>query len=163
MISPSCCESRGEVRLLLGADLERGQDKRRGWRAIVRTKSETAGLNHAYKVAHHGSSDADLDEIWSDLLVGNCHALVTPYARGRSPRPFPSDVARIKSRTTNAYCTAMPSRPPARDKLVDKTMREVTLHRRALRRTPGHIRLRIPIDEPQINIGVELFNGALRL
>jgi hypothetical protein len=153
----------GDLRLLLGADLERGQDKRRGWRGIVGAKSKTGDLNHAYKVAHHGSADADLDEIWSELLVDDCHALVTPYARGSSPRPSLTDVARIKSKTTNAYCTAMSSQPPVRDKLVDKTMREVTLHRRALRRSPGHIRLRIPIDEPQIDIGVELFNGAIRL
>lgn len=149
--------------LLLGADLERGQDERRGWRAIVAGHDGTIG--HAYKVAHHGSANADLNEIWSHLLVPNCHAIMTPYARGRAPRPTEADVERIKSQTSSVYCTSWLARQrlPPRRKGADKTINEIARTRRALAKQPGHIRLRIPIDSAAAGFQIELFHGAAAL
>lgn len=147
---------------LLGADLERGPDERRGWRAIVNSRPKAS--SQAYKVAHHGSEDADFDGIWSDLLVANCHVLITPYARGRVPRPAEADIARMKSRTPNAYCTSWPvAKSPPHRMGVDSTMNEIAKTRRVIAKKPGHIRLRVPIDAAPSSASIELFNGALRI
>jgi beta-lactamase superfamily II metal-dependent hydrolase len=150
--------------LLLGADLERGLDEQRGWRAVIRSTQPSQNSSNYYKVAHHGSSGADLDELWTQLLTGSPLAVLTPYARGRKPLPAPEDVERIKSRAGQAYCTAYPPtmRPPRR-RGVDRTMNEVARTRRATRKKPGHVRLRMPIRSESSNVAVELFNGALQL
>lgn len=148
--------------LLLGADLERGHDERRGWKAIVNAEPKVRG--QAYKVAHHGSVNSDVDGIWSDLLMADCHALITPYARGRVPLPKETDVARIKSRTPNVYCTSWPfAKVPRRRTGVDKTMNDIVKARRAIAKKAGHIRLRVAIDAAPSSFSVELFNGASRV
>src|SRR5262249_16214127 len=57
------------LNLLLGADLEQGQDDLRGWRAVVASALRPSVISSVYKIAHHGSQGADLDEIWT-VLVG---------------------------------------------------------------------------------------------
>ena len=151
--------------VLLGADLERGPDVARGWRAIVTSDLRPDGKSVAYKVPHHGSGNADLDSIWSELLVENPYALLTPYAGGRKSLPSAEDVKRIKKQTDNLYCTVWPPsiHPPRRDKSVERTMDEVAKTRRAIRKCPGHIRLRIPIGGKPSDINIDLFDGATRL
>jgi hypothetical protein len=150
--------------LLLGADLESGGDEWHGWRAVVASKQMPPLLSEAYKVAHHGSRGADIEAIWSQLLSKEPIAVLTPFARGRTPLPTPADINRIKSRASKAYCTVFPpTTNPPRRRGVDGTMREVVRSRRATRRQPGHIRLRIPIDDDLRGISVELFDGATSL
>lgn len=150
--------------LLLGADLERGLDEQRGWRAVIRSTQTFQNSSNSYKVAHHGSSGADLDELWAQLLTETPLAVLTPYARGRKPLPAPEDVERIRSRAGQAYCTAYPPtmRPPRR-RGVDRTMNEVARTRRAMRKRAGHIRLRMPILADSRDVAVELFDGAVQL
>jgi hypothetical protein len=152
-----------EMHLLLGGDLERGQDERRGWRALVRSTVGPKVLSCAYKVAHHGSDNADLEEIWTELVLKNGRAILTPYAGGAKPRPAKEDVRRIKSKTAYAYCTIWPpaKKPPRRS--VDRTMKEIALSRRAVSKRAGQVRLRIGHDCDLTECRVELFAGAKRL
>jgi len=152
----------GEVGLLLGGDLERGRDPLRGWQAILRSDTRPSSLGHVYKVAHHGSSNADCQGIWNDLLVNSPVAMLTPYARGVKALPSPPDVERLKSRTARLYCTTWPAKkaPPKRDRSVDRTMREVTRSRWAMHRVSGHVRLRIPMNKQAAGFSIELSNEA---
>jgi beta-lactamase superfamily II metal-dependent hydrolase len=151
--------------LLLGADLEEGADERRGWKAVIRSEVRPQVMSNAYKVAHHGSPNADLDGIWTDLLTDDSRALITPYARGRKPLPSAADVRRIKSRASHVYCSTWPTtqRPRRRRRNVDRTMNEVALTRRAIKRQPGQIRLRVPIHGNPEDATTELFHGAKQL
>ncbi len=150
--------------LLLGADLETGRHERRGWRAVLSSELPPRVESSAYKVAHHGSENADHDGIWDSLLVKNVRAMLTPYARGPKPRPSSKDLNRIKSRTRYLYSTIWPhSQRPPRRRGADKTINEIARKRRAICKRPGHIRLRVPIAGQIEDISVELFDGAKRL
>jgi len=152
-----------DMHLLLGADLENGRDDRRGWRAVVGSAVRPKVMSSGYKVAHHGSQNADLEELWTTLVAKNSRAVLTPYARGRKPRPADDDVRRIKAKTPHLYCTVWPAteRPPGRN--TDRTMNQMTRFRRAVSKRPGHIRLRVPFRGSLDDISIELFDGARRL
>lgn len=152
------------VHFLLGGDLEVGADQRRGWRAVIESPIRPSVTSSAYKIAHHGSPNADHQEIWSRLLVQNPFAVVAPYAGGKTPLPSPNDVERVKSRTNRLHCTIPPQGfRPERRSGVDGTMRRVARWRRAVRNKPGHIRLRVPVAGTLEDISVALFDGAVRL
>jgi beta-lactamase superfamily II metal-dependent hydrolase len=152
------------LHLLLGADLEKGGDDHRGWRAVLRSSTRPAVESCSFKVAHHGSENADLEDVWEELLLETPIALLSPYARGRKPLPSPEDVARIKSRTPQLYCTCWPPGvKPRRRREVDKTMGEATRWRQAIRSKPGHLRLRAPIAGPHSLASVDMFDGATKL
>ena len=153
------------LHLLLGADLESGRDGRRGWRAVLGSELRPNVASSTYKVAHHGSANADLNDIWRDLLVGSPRAILTPYCRGPKPLPSDEDISRIKTKTDYLYCTAWPptTSPPRRDRAVQRTMKEMGCFHRATRKRPGHIRVRAPFGGRVDDILVELFDGARRL
>jgi hypothetical protein len=152
------------IHFLLGGDLETGQDDRRGWRAVVSTYRHAAIISSAFKVSHHGSDDADLDDIWEKLVCPDACALLTPYARGRTPRPSAQDVARVARRTRNAYCTGLPKGVrPIRRRGVDSTINEVARTRRTVPNRPGHLRIRVPIGGTLSNAEIEMYDGARRL
>ncbi len=152
-----------EVHLLLGGDLEKGTTTQRGWKAIIGSTLRPKIKSSGYKVPHHGSENADLDEIWTELNLINPHTLLTPYARGRKPLPSEEDVKRLKDRSSLVYCTVWPPtlKPPRR--LVDKTMNEVARNRRAIPKSSGHIRLRYPLNGNKNQIMVDLFDEAKKL
>jgi hypothetical protein len=81
---------------LLGADLE--AHAAFGWPAAI---DESAGLRlhgdaQVLKVPHHGSSNADHERIWAELLGNRPFAALTPYAPSRLPRM--TDMARLRAR-----------------------------------------------------------------
>lgn len=149
--------------VLLGGDLESTADNNRGWKAVIASSERPKGPSCTYKVAHHGSKNADEDGIWHSLLEPSPVAIVAPYARGCNPLPSEGDIKRILNKTPNAYCTVFPPTKTASNHgPVDKTMNEVSLSRRQLRSKPGHIRVRVPIADPS-NLSVELLDGAVKL
>jgi hypothetical protein len=152
------------VQLLLGADLESNADERRGWRAVVASPVGGSTACQTYKVAHHGSNDADHDDIWSRLLTPEPIAMLTPYSRSKSPRPSERDVERIKARGAATFCTTWP--PNARNKkrrgVVDQQIREVARTHRTLPSGTGHLRLRVPLSGPCHAGLVERFDGAVQ-
>lgn len=152
------------IHLLLGGDLETGQDDRRGWRAVVMNYRHAPLVSSAFKVSHHGSDGADLDDIWAKLVCPDVCALLTPYARGRTPRPSVQDVTRIAHRTRNAYCTGLPKGVrPIRRRGVDSTINEVARTRRTVPNRPGHLRIRVPVSGTLSNAQIEMYDGARTL
>ncbi len=131
----------GDTPILLGSDLEESGNATMGWQAVVNSPRRPAGRACTFKVAHHGSNDAHNDDVWGQMLVEDPVALIAPYAAGKTPRPSTGDVARIKSKTMRAYCTAPPTgfKPPRRDSAVERL---VGYRLRAVAGPMGHIRLR---------------------
>jgi hypothetical protein len=151
------------MHLLLGADLEIGRDERRGWQGVLGSAVRPSVMCSGYKVAHHGSENADLDDLWALLLVNNSRAVLTPYARGSKPLPSVSDISRMKARTQHLYCTVWPpTRPPPR-RSVDRTIEEIARSRRSVSKRPGHVRLRAPFGGGLDDIAIDLFDGSRRL
>lgn len=157
----------GDIRILLGSDLENTDNPHTGWQAIVASETRSMGRAHVFKVPHHGSANADHPDVWTLILVTGSHAIFTPYSRGQA-LPTAADIERLKGRTPNAYCTARSTRAdggwasPRRDTAVERTLKEVVRNRKALTGPMGHIRLRAKHFAPD-SIEVALFNGAYRL
>lgn len=101
----------GGKRILLGSDLPKGSVGF-GWQAVLagpRPKSKAS----LYKVPHHGSVTGHRPGVWSELLVKEPLALLTPYRAGAKTVPNPSGRERILKLTGEAYITAPPVAPPA--------------------------------------------------
>jgi glyoxylase-like metal-dependent hydrolase (beta-lactamase superfamily II) len=92
-------------RVLLGADLENGQ---LGWPTVEVPASAGGAGAQVFKVAHHGSPNADHVRIWEDLLIEVPHAAVTRFTASSTPRPAESDRGRIASRTDKAWVVGAP-------------------------------------------------------
>lgn len=155
----------GNLNILLGSDLENHRDKRLGWRAVVLSSNRPSGRAFVVKVPHHGSLNAYYHKMWSEMTTPEAVALLTPFASGKMPLPSQDGIEKIRSHTSQIYCTGPPQgwRPPRRDSTVDKTVREIARTRRVVHGPIGQVRVRVSpqrgLDDPTI----ELFGEAQRL
>jgi hypothetical protein len=149
----------GVLDVLLGADLEHVPGTTEGWQAIIGATERPEGRARFFKVPHHGSKNADCPECWTDLLLEQPIAIVTPYSP--SMLPTQADLSRLCAPTPLVFLTTNPARYglPRRDNAVEKTLREITRKRRALAGQMGHVQVRCDarsLEQPLIR----LRNGA---
>lgn len=129
---------------LLGADLEDHDDDRCGWVAAIGRGREVGLRADFVKIPHHGSQDADHDDIWTDLLTGNPAAAMTPFRSGSTNLPKSTDRDRIRGRTDRAYLTSSRARITDEQPLLYAFPdAEVT----RLEGRIGHVRWRRRLDE----------------
>lgn len=154
----------GEVRAILGADLERASTPDRGWTAIVDSAGRPQGSCHFIKIPHHGSEDAHDERMWTELLVPAPHAGVTPFRQGRVALPRESDAARIAGLTEHAWLTrgTPDSRSPVRPRAVERTIAEMGGSLRMTSVEPGRVTFRCGADTPD-HWTVDAPNPAVRL
>lgn len=152
----------GARRALLGADLEKTGSHYTGWAAATQCERFPDGKAAVVKIPHHGSPNGDSDDMWTNLVEPqNPIAILTSYGRGITPRPSQEDLRRIRTRTSEIYCTTVPKKAfPRRDKTVERTLREVTKARRTIARANGHIRVRLP-EKGQPEVAV--FGAATKI
>lgn len=149
-----------DIVVLLGADLER-----RGWRAVLGTDAPAIRRASAFKIPHHGSESANDPDIWSDLLIQNPFAVVSPWRRGKGSLPTQDDVNRILASTPNAYVTSRSATGtvPGRDRAVERTIREAGIRlRSAMPPSFAAVRLRHTIGQNS-SWAVERFGSACHL
>jgi hypothetical protein len=96
----------GESSLLLGADVEEMNHDLYGWTNIVANRRGRKPAPFFFKVAHHGSKGAHLDELWSDILTENPVSIVTPWCLGGKILPTGPDKERLKRNSGQAYITS---------------------------------------------------------
>ena len=100
----------GNQKILLGADREVATNNGRGWESVAACAARRALKRGTFlKVPHHGSPNGDSLIIWSDLLEGDCVAVLAPFRRGREGgRPRAADTARLCLRTRWSFTTSAP-------------------------------------------------------
>ncbi len=148
--------------ILLGADLER-----RGWVEILKDYNQPTCKPSVFKVPHHGSVDAHVDQVWEDILVKLPIAVLTPWRRGRGSLPTSTDVDRIVSFTERSYISASNSgaagrSPRHRNSAVARTIRETGANIRPIGTTGGMLRLRKRLSSTD-EWNIELFGSACKL
>jgi hypothetical protein len=154
----------GGYDLLLGADLENTAAQEFGWKAVLSSTTRPRTRANAFKIAHHGSANADHDDVWSAMLTNEPIAVVTPYAKLAKPLPRDTDVERIKSRTKMVYCTTWPaSKKPPRRRGADGIIRGATKRRHALNQNSGHVSLRLDLSDSSATPTVDLSGSANQL
>jgi hypothetical protein len=150
----------GTKNALLGADLERDSGMTEGWQAILDSAERPPGRAEVFKVAHHGSENADPDRCWEELLHEQPTAIVTAYSPSKLPRQ--TDLARICERTRFIYLTSDPEKYslPRRSSAVEKTLRELGVRRRAVTGSMGHVRVRVDASDSLAKPEVLVRTGA---
>jgi len=152
---------------LLGADLEERRSGSEGtaaadagWTAIATSIERPPGAADVYKVAHHGSRNADTDLIWSNLLTQDVTVALTPFHNGSVKLPGLNDCRRILGRAQRAFISAKQARRyKPRNKVVAWAMEG---KKPTLSPIPGHIWMRAPAD-PAKPWAVRLEEDACRL
>jgi beta-lactamase superfamily II metal-dependent hydrolase len=136
----------GSTSILLGGDLETRADVSVGWKAVVASTSRPQEpKSYVFKVAHHGSSDAHDDGVWSEMLQPEPVAILTPWSRGGHDLPTEDDLRRLCDMTPNVFATSLEHLPrPRRDPAVERSIREATRARFAVEWQPGHVQVRFP-------------------
>jgi hypothetical protein len=90
--------------LLFGGDVVNGGPAW-GWRHIVTFLDRNRPAD-VFKVAHHGSKPAHLQELWNDHLKSECACLISPYRP--SGLPGDEDIQRMHQTHNPVYVTASP-------------------------------------------------------
>ncbi|MCI0454175.1 MAG: MBL fold metallo-hydrolase [Candidatus Dadabacteria bacterium] len=154
----------GDLCILLGSDLEEIGNAQTGWTKIVNSQSRPIKKASLFKIPHHGSKNADLQDVWTEMLNSKPIAVLTPFAKGNVYLPTKNDVTRICSRTENAYVTAIPRwrKSRTRPSTVEKTIRESGIKIKQYNQTLGQIRIRTKPTEGN-NFTLDLFGEALKL
>lgn len=138
----------GDLGVLLGGDLEETSNPSTGWTAIVESTARPTVKCEVFKIPHHGSKNANNDDVWSDMLTPSNLAVVTPFNKGKTRLPTPDDKSRIVAKTANAYLTqAIPGGKRTRPKMVEKTLRDSGKSLRTIKKTMGFVRLRRQLGE----------------
>lgn len=152
----------GSVNVLLGADLEADKDQSEGWQAIINSAGRTNGKAHIFKVPHHGSTNAYSEDCWRELLMHDPVAIVTPYSQ--SGLPSSEDIERLCAHTKQVYLTSDFRRYKGTryDRAVERTLKERGKKLRPMEGNMGHVRARVDIRNPGVQLKVDLFNGAER-
>lgn len=155
----------GDFSILLGSDLERSSDAKRGWIAAVSSKGVDYVPAVLLKVPHHGGFSGHSEEMWKHLVIPGPIAALTPWQNGRNHLPTITDVARIRSKTSTAYCSAKPRKSRSsiyRKSPVKRTIRESGIKIRPAESTTGIVRMRCSASTGVTpgNWTVDLINGA---
>ncbi len=154
----------GEVKLLLGSDLEETSDHGTGWSVIVDSTARPPGKASVFKVPHHGSETAHQPGVWSEMVEDAPFAVLTPFNQGNIHLPTKSDAERICNLTSNAYSTArLRQRSKRRAGIVEKMIKETVRRIQVVSGPTGHVRLRRKALGLDNEWGVELFGEALDL
>lgn len=142
----------GERCFILGADLEDKNSPATGWDRIVECHlNDGKAITEYYKVPHHGSSNAHNSNIWSNIMISDAIATLTPYKAGKKPLPAPEDVARLKSLSSNVYQTSITTlKPVVRSGVIQKEIKAVTKSIRRVHGNYGYVRSRSHRNQPEM-------------
>ena len=141
----------GQDAILLGSDLENYDEC--GWESVVNDsvckQSHVASL---YKVAHHGSSNGDHPNIWSQLLSKEPVAVLTPFINGSVNLPTPTDKIRIKSNASAAYISSGASKKPKMENELIKRLSDICTELSPVNSGFGSVRFRKRIGDLKWNV-----------
>lgn len=153
-----------DTHILLGADLTETEGRLHGWTEVLKTVAIKDIKCDVFKVPHHGSINAHLEQVWLDLLHPKPTAITTEFRKGKVKLPKPTDVSRIKNLAGDFYITSTQStKLKLKQSALLKTIRNVTKSARHVARSTGHIQLRKPINNIAAPWAATLQNSAKKV
>lgn len=158
LIASALMITAGDWCVCLGSDVEA-----ESWAGIVADATRPPLRAQLVKVSHHGSANAHSDDAWNEHAGGAGarveHAVVTPFATQRLPKP--SDLERLRGRVGALHLTA--ARSTIEPRAVYRPT--ITKHARTLRNWRvvderfGHVRYRASLSSAE-PLRVEAFGRA---
>ena len=96
LISAAIWCSIGNLRIILGSDVETGKNQKTGWIGILDNVDCPDLSSQLIKVSHHGSPNAFYKNAWEKHSSGTSPvAIITPYNRLKNPLPSEKGLRRI--------------------------------------------------------------------
>jgi len=112
----------GELRLILGSDLELGRTQQTGWRGVLASKDMPELSAHVIKVPHHGSENAFHEPSWKQFRQKNrLFSIITPYNKTIPPLPRERSIQKI-SRYSSAIAITSTVKLLKPKKIYDRTI-----------------------------------------
>ncbi len=97
----------GQLKLILGSDLEIGNDDQTGWRGVLENKDSPELSAHVIKVPHHGSETAFYEPAWRAFSQhSQLASVITPYIRSSPPLPRGEILRKISKYSNDIAITA---------------------------------------------------------
>lgn len=132
---------------LLGADLENTKQQGTGWDAVLALQPAEHGKAGLVKISHHGSNSGHHEGVWSDLLVAQPAAALTPWRLAGNALPTEEDRKQICNLAPETVIAgrldaALPRYEPA----VERTLREAVISRKSALGRMGHVRASLSTD-----------------
>lgn len=106
LLSAAIWCSIGNIRLILGSDLEAGEDVYTGWKNVLSSSSCPNLASHLIKVSHHGSVNAFYKPAWEKF--GAPISVITPFNRSNQ-LPQQSMIKQIAKYSKEVAITSKPS------------------------------------------------------
>jgi hypothetical protein len=152
----------GGVRLLLGADMEEKDNPFGGWKVIVESAERPDGKASLFKIPHHGSETGEYGPVWTEMLIREPVALLTPFNSGRVKLPKEDDAQRIMGRAKNSFITAGFDDRSSRGKTgtVNRTIHETVRYIKRVNGSFGHVRARRKINPGSTDWNMRMFGDA---
>ncbi|MHB8109993.1 MAG: hypothetical protein ACYDHW_08170, partial [Syntrophorhabdaceae bacterium] len=148
----------GNVQMIFGSDLEKGDNNSTGWQRIVDNRDSPDLWAQAVKVPHHGSSGAFCEEAWvKHISNGRPIAITTPYTKLLDPLPHRDDLEQINRFAEPVIVTALPTWVTAK-KVYDRNIIK-RAHEGGLRNWKAFIE---PEKIGYVRIDMSAENGAER-
>lgn len=150
--------------ILLGADLEVSEDRRKGWLCILDQSQCTSLKSSLFKIPHHGSENGYHHEVWDKLLVENPIAKLTPWNRG-TKLPTLEMLKKYNELTSELYTTLhkTSNAPKKRSKSVTKAIMRANNTLREVKYSFGIVRSRLDANKTNRVWHVECFNEAVKI
>lgn len=147
-----------QVVVLLGADLE--ETPGQGWTTVMSSSVNYRAAKPVsiFKIAHHGSPNADHPPLWSAMRdpIG----ILAPFNYGRHKLPSEVDVGRILGSAPSSYSTSKITTDFRRVSRTDKVLNRHGIRRKPLYPPSGHVRVRVDTNG---SATTDLFGGAVHL
>jgi len=154
LISAAIWCSVGNIRLILGGDVEIGDDDHVGWKGIVNNIDSPDLSVQFIKVSHHGSSNAFYKPAWEKHCKHTkTIAVITPYNKTADPIPRKPDLERITQHADDIFVTSTTIHQKQK-KVYDSIV---------VKNTRGVREWKCPIDNPnmgcvEINLSIQTGN-----
>lgn len=158
----------GDLKILLGADLEETADHETGWSVAISSEGrKTEDQANIFKIPHHGSITGHSDDVWNQMIQNDAISITTPFNRGKK-LPSKTDIDRILTFSDAAYLTKCSPdlKPIKRHLTVEKTIKETVGKLRRINNSPGTILIRCNITNFKLespNIQIILGSDACHL
>lgn len=135
----------GDVKILLGADLENVASPLSGWSAVLNEPTRPKGNAAIFKVPHHGSENGYDAKVWEELLAHEPHAVLTPWTLCGRILPQANGINLLTSHTPNVFMTAPVGTPKTEHLLhpaVRAELRDQKQRLKAAQPAMGGVRIR---------------------
>lgn len=155
----------GNHRAILGADMEVGTNPDAGWLDILNRRGVIDSQASLFKMPHHGSSNGYSSDLWVELLHRNPIAKLTPWSLG-TKLPTYEMLQVFCSHTDSVYSTSphvSKKGPKKRARQIEKFLKRINSNIHEVVYSPGIVRSRIDINQPNDTWVVDVFEKAFHV